>query len=314
MKRRYLLAAASAATLPRLALAQKPVPRIGVLVAGDPEPAWTLFKKAMTALGYIEGRTVAFEYRAADANGAPIDALAADLVRLKVDVIVAILTPSVVAAQRATSTIPIVFFGAAPDNYGVTNVARPDGNITGVFSPSSTLAGKGLQLFREIKPAAKTFGVLLNAQDAFHVPLLRDMETVARAEKIELVTMFLGSRDEMPKAFEAMVARAVDGVLVQPSLGLQAAAELALKYRVPTISFRREFADAGGLFSYGSAQPAIYAMVAEDVDKALKGTSPKNLPVQQASRMELIVNQKTAKALGMTLPPLFLAQADEVIE
>ena len=314
MRRRLLAVGGAAAALPRAAHAQKAVPRVGFLVSGDPEPAWSLFKKAMSDLGYIEGRTVSFEYRAAEGGGARLDQLAAELVRLKPDVLVPILSPSIVALQKFTSTIPIVFFGAAPDTYGITNVARPEGNITGVASPSSTLAGKNLQLFREIRPAMKTFGLLLNEQDPFHVPLQRDIETVARAEKIELVTVLVRSRDEMPKAFDVFAARSVDGVLTQPSIGLEAAADLGLKTRLPTISFRREFAEAGGLFSYGSAQPAIYAIVAADVDKVLKGARPSSLPVQQASRMELVVNQKTAKALGLILPPMFLAQADEVIE
>ena len=146
------------------------------------------------------------------------------------------------------------------------------------------------------------------------MPLRRDIEIVARAEKIELVTILLKSRDEMPRAFDVFVARSVDGVLTQPSIGLQAAADLGLRAGLPTISFRREFVEAGGLFSYGSVLPAIYAIVAADVDKVLKGAPPSRLPVQQASRMELIVNQKTAKALGVVFPSMFLAQADEVIE
>ena len=314
MKRRRLLAmGGAAAVVPRVAFAQKPIPRVGFLVAGDPEPAWSLFKKAMTGLGYIEGRTVAYEYRSADGDGSQLDRLAAELVRLKVDAIVPILSPAIVAARKATSTLPIVFFGAAPDIGGVDNVARPEGNLTGVFSPSSTLAGKGVQLFRAIKPTP-AFGAIVNAQDPFHVPLLRDIQAAATAEKIDLVSALVESRNTLAGTFERMAEKKVSGVIVQPSLGLVACAEIALKLRLPAISFRREFADAGGLYSYGADPAEIQRLVAAAVDKVLKGAKPASLPVQQVTRMELIVNQRTAKALGLTLPPMFLAQADEVIE
>lgn len=314
MRRRGLLAAAgAAAVLPCAAFAQKPIPRVGFLVAGDPEPAWSLFRKAMAALGYVEGRSIAYEYRLADADGRQLDRLAAELVQLKVDLIVPMLTPAIVATRKATATIPIVFFGAAPDIGGVDNVARPQGNLTGVFSPSSTLAGKGLQLFREIRPIA-TFGAIVNAQDPFHVPLLRDIQAVATAEKIDLIPALVKSREALAGTFEWMADKKVTGVIVQPSLGLKACADLAFKLKLPAISFRREFADAGGLYSYGADPAEIQRIVAADVDKVLKGAKPASLPVQQAARMELIVNQKTAKALGLTLPSMFLAQADEVIE
>ncbi len=314
MRRRDLFAAASvAAVLPRLALAQKAVPRVGFLVAGDPEPAWSLFRKAMAELGHVEGRTIAYEYRVSDTDAARLDRHAAELVRLKVDVLVPILSPAIVAARKATSTIPIVFFGAAPDIGGVSNVARPEANLTGVFSPSSTLAGKGVQLFREIKET-RVFGAIVNAQDPFHVPLLRDIQTAATAEKLELVAALVNARDALAAAFRSMADKGVAGVIVQPSLGLEECAAIALKLRLPAISFRREFADAGGLYSYGANPAEIQRLVAASVDKVLKGAKPSNLPVQQAIRMELIVNQKTARALGLILPPMFLAQADEVIE
>lgn len=305
--------AGAATAFPGLALAQKEMPRVGFLVAGDPEPAWSLFRKAMAELGHVEGRTISYEYRVSDSDGARLDQLAAELVSLKINVLVPILSPAIVAARKATSTIPIVFFGAAPDIGGIDNVARPEGNLTGVFSPSSTLAGKGVQLFREIKPTT-VFGAIVNAQDPFHVPLLRDIRAVAAAEKIDLVPLLVKSRDELPAAFQSMADKGVAGVVVQPSLGLEACAALALKLRLPAISFRREFADAGGLYSYGANPAELQRLVAASVDKVLKGTKPSSLPVQQATRMELIVNQKTARALDLVLPPMFLAQADEVIE
>ena len=314
MKRRRLFALAGAAAgAPRMAFAQKPMPRVGFLISGDPEPAWSLFKKAMTALGHIEGRTIVYDLRTSDTDAAHLDRLAAELVGLKVDVLVPILSPAIVAAKKATSTIPIVFFGAAPDIGGIDNVARPQGNLTGVFSPSSTLAGKGMQLFREIRPV-RSFGAIVNEQDPFHVPLLRDIQAVATAEKIDLVPILVKSQDALVAAFQSMLDTSVAGVIVQPSLGLEACAAIALKLRLPAISFRREFADAGGLYSYGANPGELQRLVAAGVDKVLKGAKPASLPVQQATRMELIVNQKSAKLLGLTLPPMFLAQADEVIE
>jgi putative ABC transport system substrate-binding protein len=311
MRRRHFVALASAAALPAQA---QTVPRIGFLMAGDAEPTWTLFRKAMAELGYIEGRTVTFEFRAAEAAGARLDEFAVDLVRIKVDAIVPVLAPAIAAAKRATSTIPIIFNGGAPDTGMVSSMARPEGNLTGVSSASATLAGKGIQLFHEIKPATKVFGVLLNVPDPFHVPLQREIEAVGRAEKIDIVPVLLKSRDELPQAFDAMARRGVDGVSIQPSLGLEATAALALKHRLAAISFRREFAEVGGLMSYGADQAEINRAVAGYVDKILKGARPADLPVQQASRIELIVNQKTARALGLVFPPMFLARADEVIE
>lgn len=311
MRRRHLLALAGGFALP--AHAQK-VPRVGFLVAGDAEPSWTLFRKGMADLGYVEGRSVAFDYRDAGVNPGDIDRMAAALVERQVDVIVAVLSQAITAARRATSRIPIVFFGAAPDIGGVNNVARPEGNVTGVFSPSSTLAGKGLQLFREIKIDTSSFGLLLNALDPFHVPLQRDVEAAARAEKISTTSFLIKGRDELPAAVEAMARTGLDCMLAQPSLGFDAPAALALRHRLPAISFRREFAEAGGLMTYGANQADNMRVVATYVDRLLKGARPADLPAQQASRFELVVNQKTARALGIVLSPMFLARVDEVIE
>jgi putative ABC transport system substrate-binding protein len=317
MRRRHLLALAGAtaggAVFP--AHAQKSaMPRVGFLVAGDAEPSWTLFRNAMADLGYVEGRTIAFEYRSSGTNYSRLDELAESLVRLQVKVIVAVLSQAIAAGKKATSTIPIVFNGAAPDTGTVTNLARPEGNLTGVFGSSATVAGKCIQLFHDIIPGSKTIGVLLNVPDPFHAPLLREIETASRAERMEIVPVMIKTPDELPAAFDALASRRVDGVMIQPSLGLNVTAALALKHRLPSVSIRREFAAAGGLLAYGASQADITRTVAGYVDKVLKGSRPADLPVQQATRFELIVNQKTAKALGLVLTPMFLARADEVIE
>ena len=311
MRRRHLLALAGALPLSARAQGMK---RVGFLVTGDPEPTWFLFRKGMTEAGYVEGRTVAYEYRPVDAPGPRLDAAAAELAGLKVDVIVTILTPAIAAMRRATSTVPIAWMGADPETTGIRNLSRPEGNVTGVYSPSSTLAGKALQLFHEMRPETRLFGLLLNPGDPFHVPLQRDIETVARAEKIDLVIELPKSRDDIGASFDALIKRGVAGVLVQPSLGLEIAARLALEKRVPAISFRREFVEAGGLMSYATDYADLTRILGRQVDQLLKGVSPSDIPVQQSTRFEMIVNRKTAAALGIALPPTFLARTDEVIE
>ena len=311
MKRRHLLALAGA--FPFAARAQAPK-RVGFLIAGDAEPAWSLFRKAMANVGHAEGRTVTYEYRAGGTDEARLAAMADELVRLKVDVLVAALLPAIVAARKATATIPIVFFAGSPELAGIGNVARPEGNATGVFSPSPTLAGKAVQLFHEIRPELKTLGVLLNAQDPFRVPLLAGIEPVAKSEQLELVTAYVGSHDELEPAVARMGERKVGGLFVQPTLGLKELALLALKYSLPAISFRREFAEAGGLLTCGIDPADNYRIIADYVDKVLKGAAPSSLPVQQATRTEIVVNRKTATALGITLSPTFAARVDEVIE
>ena len=316
MKRRRLLAVAgaSAALHAAAAHAQRPMPRIGFLIAGDREPLWMLFRKAMAELGYVEGRTIKYEYRVADAGRGELPVMAAELVTLNVDIIVAVLTPAINAARAATSKIPIVFYGGAIATGTVTNIARPEGNFTGVAGATAVLAGKSVQLFHEIKPTTKALGLLLNEPDPFRVPLQREVETAGKAQQIEITAMMLKGRDELPAAYEEMVRRRVDGVLVQPSLPLEMAATLAVKSRLAAVSYFREFALAGGLISLGADEVDICRIVAGYVDRVLKGTRPADLPVQQVTKFELVVNQKTARSLGLTLSPMFLTRADEVIE
>ena len=316
MKRRRLLAVAgaSAALHAAAAHAQRPLPRIGFLIAGAPEPFWTLFRKAMADLGYVEGRTIKYEYRVADAGRGELPAMAAELVALNVDVIVAVLTPAINAARAATTKIPIVFYGGVTATGTVTNIARPEGNFTGVAGATVVLAGKSVQLFHEIKPATKALGLLLNEPDPFHVAMQRAVDAAGKAQQIEIVPIMVKGRDELPAAYEEMVRRGVDGVLVHPSLPLEMAATLALKNRLAAVSYFRAFALAGGLISLGADQADICRLVAGYVDRVLKGARPADLPVQQVTKFELVVNQKTARALGLTLSPMFLARADEVIE
>lgn len=304
------LAGAAVTTLP--AHAQR-APHIGLLYAADPEPSLGLLRKGMTALGYVEGRTVVYDVRVAGTGG-DLNALARALVETKPDVIVPVLSPAVTAVRPLTSTIPIVFNAGAPSIGLVSNVARPEGNMTGVFAPSTGFAGKGLQLFREFRPTVKRVGMLLNANDPFHVPLRQDVESVARAEGIETIPAELASREELPRAVEEMARTGVDAVLVQPSLGLQGAAALSVQHRLPAYSFRREFVEAGGLLSYGGDQAELHRLLASQIDRILKGAKPADLPVLQSDKVELVVNRKTAQALGIDFPAMFLARVDEVVE
>ena len=318
MKRRQLLAGAgawAAGAIGVSANAQRPaVPTVGCLIAGDPEPLWTFFRTAMTELGYVEDRTIKYEYRVAYAGRGQLAPMASELVALNVDAIVAVLTPAIEAARAATQKIPILFNGGAPETGIVTNVARPEGNLTGVWGATSMLAGKSVQVFHEIKPTTRTLGLLLNAPDPFYVPLQREVEAAGKAQQVEVVSLMLKGREELEAACGELARRGVDGVLVQPSLSLQAAAQSALKSRLPAISFRREFTAAGGLLSLGADQAALARTLAGFVDRVLKGARTVDLPIQQATKFELVVNQKTARALGLTLSPMFLTRADEVIE
>jgi putative tryptophan/tyrosine transport system substrate-binding protein len=316
MRRRRLLslAVATAASTVVTAHAQRPMPRVGFLLAGDPEPMWTLFRKAMADLGYLEDRTIKYEYRVAFAGRGELSVMAAELVALNVDVIVAVLTPAINAARAATTKIPIVFYGGVTATGTVTNIARPDGNFTGVAGATVFLAGKSVQLFHEIKPATKALGLLLNEPDPFHVAMQREVDAAGKAQQIEIVPIMVKSRDELPAAYEEMVRRRVDGVLVHPSLPLEMAATLAVKNRLAAVSYFRAFALAGGLISLGADQADICRLMAGYADRVLKGARPADLPVQQVAKFELVVNQKTARALGLALSPMFLTRADEVIE
>jgi putative tryptophan/tyrosine transport system substrate-binding protein len=317
VKRRHLLAVAgaSAAFPAGPAFAQRPaMPKVGFLMGGDPEPMWTPFRKAMADLGYVEDRTVKYEYRVAFAGRDELSAMAAELVALNADVIVAVLTPAINAARAATTKIPIVFYGGAVATGTVTNIARPDGNFTGVAGATALVAGKSVQLFHEIKPTTKVLGLLLNEPDPFRVPLQREVEAAGKTQQIEIVPMMVKGGGELPAAYEEMMRRGVDGMLVQPSLPLAMAATLAVKSRLAAVSYFREFALAGGLISLGADQADIFRTVAGYVDRVLKGAKTTDLPVQQVTKFELVVNQKTARALGLTLSPMFLTRADEVIE
>ena len=319
MQRRFFLAlTAIAAASPVVLWAQqtKKLPRIGVLVGSNPEPFLSLFQDGLRKLGYVEGKTAQIEFRSAEGKMSLLPGMAAELVRLKVDIIVALQTPAVQAAKQATSEIPIVMAGAGdPVGTGlVASLARPGGNVTGLSATTADLGGKLLELILEIRPSAKRVAVLANVTDPFMRPFLEQIQIASRAMAIETPAFLIREAEELNAAFSEMTRRQVKAIVVQPSLPRKAVVDLALKHRLPAISPSGGFPDDGGLISYSAKPPDIYREAAAYVDKILKGAKPADLPVQQPTKFELVVNLKTAKAIGVTIPKSVLARADRVIE
>jgi putative ABC transport system substrate-binding protein len=320
MRRREFLTFASVAVLSPLAsAAQQPkVPTIGALVIGntDPEEFWRVFRQGLRDLGYVEGQNIRFEFRSAEGQANRLPELAAALVRLKVDVIVTWFTPPTQAAKQATRQIPIVMADAGdPVGMGlVASLARPGGNVTGIAGMTAELSGKCIELIREMLPAARRVTALANATDPFSKPFLEQVQLGGEATGTMINPIKISSREEFEAAFAAMEKERPDAVIVQPSLPSKRAAELALKHRVPAVSVPRRFAEEGGLMSYSPRIADLYRKAAVYVDKILKGAQPADLPLEQPTIFELVINLKTAKALGLTVPPIFLARADELIE
>jgi putative ABC transport system substrate-binding protein len=267
-------------------------------------------------LGYVDGQSIRFEVRSDQGKATRLPELAAELVQLKVDIIVTWFTPAARAAKEATREIPIVMALAGnPVETGlVETLARPGGNVTGLSGVGAELAGKSVEAIVDILSSARRVAALGNAPDPFSEPFLEKIQLSGKASGITIDSMMINAADELEAAFAAMKKARPDAVIVQPSLGLKRPIELALKYRIPAISLFREFAEEGGLMSYSSANADIYRRAAAFVDKILKGVSPAELPVEQPTKFDLVINLKTAKALGLNVPPSLLAIADEVIE
>ena len=308
------------AAWPLMARAQEPakLPVIGALVIGNTDPGqfWREFRQALRDLGYVEGQNIRFEFRSAEGQVNRLPELAAELVRLKVDVIVAWFTPTAVAAKQVTSEIPIVMAETGdPIATGlVASLPRPGGNVTGIASVSAELAGKSVQLIRDMLPSARRVAALANATDPFSKPFLEQIKLGGEATGTTINPVSIGGNEELEAAFAAMEKDRPDAVIVQPSLPSRRAAELALKQRVPAVSVPRWFAEEGGLMSYSPRYADLFHKAAVYVDKILKGAHPADLPVEQPTHFELVINMKTAKALGLAIPETFVLRADEVIE
>jgi putative tryptophan/tyrosine transport system substrate-binding protein len=293
-------------------------PRIGALVLGNPDPEafWRTFREGMRDLGYIEGQSILFEFRSAGGKANLLPDLAAELVRLKVDVIVAFQTPAVTAAKQATNDIPIVMSPAGdPVGTGlVASLARPGGNVTGLAGIAAELSGKNVELIRELLPSAHRVAVLASANNPFTKPFLEQSRLAGRTLGIEIQTILIAGGKELDAAFATMIDGQVDAVIVQASLPHKPTIDLALKHRLPAVSPNDAFVEEGGLLSYSANLSDLFRKAAGYVDKILKGNKPADLPVEQPTKYKLAVNLKTAKSLGLEIPPTLLARADEVIE
>jgi putative ABC transport system substrate-binding protein len=298
--------------------------RIGILgeKAADPSEArlWQVFRLALRERGWIEGENLLIESRWAEGNTAKLPALAAELVRLKVDLIVTRGSTYVQGAQQVTSSLPIVFLmHADPVGTGhVASLARPGGHITGLANLQTDLAPKRLEFLRAAVPEATRIAVLLNPETPSHTTALKALEEAARTLQVQLQPVVARSGAELEDAFAAMARAHAKAVLVLsfgPYIAArQRLAELALRYRLPTTFGEREHTEAGGLMSYSPYLDDLLRRGAIYVDKILKGAKPADLPVEQATKFELVINLKTAKAIGLAIPHSLLLRADQVIE
>jgi putative ABC transport system substrate-binding protein len=298
------------------------VPRVGILspIFSAASPQMGAFREGLRALGYIEGQNVILEFRTAEGRFERLPDLAVELIRLKVDVIVTGGPPAPKAAKQATSTIPIVFaVEGDPVAEGlVASLAQPGGAVTGLSSLAPELVGKQLELLREAAPSISRVAVLQNPDDQSHPGMLRQAEAASRALGVRLQVLQARSPAEIDAAFTAIARQRADSLLVlrDPLFLAQRTRTVALaaKSRLPAVYGLREEAEAGGLMSYGANLAALYRRAAAYVDKILKGAKPADLPVEQPMRFELVVNLKTAKALGLSFPPSILIRADQVIQ
>ena len=305
-----------------VAEAQQPkiAPRIGILTLASDDPLAKVLREGLRELGYVEGQNIVFEHRFVEGKVDRLPDLAAELVRLKVEVIVARSTPVVQAAKNATNTIPIVI--SVPDSVGsgfVGSLARPGGNITGTSSIMPELAGKRLELLREILPKLSRVAFLAHGGDPSHPQFIKQVQDAAESVRLQVQPVVVKGSEEFESAFSAIARERAGAVIIQPLfagvLGLAGPiAELATKNRLPTISDGLRFAEAGGLIYYGPDQLALWRRIPIYVDRILKGAKPADLPVEQPTKFELVINLKTAKQIGLTIPPNVLARADKVIK
>jgi len=326
MRRRdfITLFGSAAAVWPLAARAQQAekIPRIGFLSpAAVLSPRDRRFLQALHGLGYFEGKNILIEYRFAGGKFKRLPGLAAELVRLDVDVIVAVVTQASLAAKAATKTIPVVMLAVSdPVASGlVTSLARPGGNITGTSSQTAEVSGKSLQLLKEVVPKLSRVAVLWNPANAiFQAQLLKATERAAGVLGLQLREFGARNTDELDRAFTAISKANVGALMVlgDPTLVAHKARiiDFAAKHRLPAIYATENHAEAGGLMTYGPDMAGQFERAAFYVDKILKGAKPADLPVEQPTKFELVINMKTAKALGLTIPLPLLGRADKVID
>jgi putative ABC transport system substrate-binding protein len=293
--------------------------RIGVLGNENSSP-WEGFRQRLRDLGYIDGRNVTMEWRWSEGKTDRLPALAQELVALRPDVIVASGTQAVRAAKQATSTIPIVMaVSSHPEKIGlVESLARPGGNVTGLTNVALELQGKRLELLKEIAPAVSRVALLWNPASPVEPFGFRELLAAAPAVGVQIQSVEVRGPDDFPAAFAAVAAQRAQALQVHGNpvnfKGRQAIADFALRNRLPSIYEERIFVEVGGLMSYAPSFTDLFGRAATYVDRIVKGAKPADLPVEQPTKFELVINQKTARALGLTVPPSVLLRADQVIE
>jgi ABC-type uncharacterized transport system substrate-binding protein len=325
MRRREFitLLGGAVAAWPVAARAQRPKPPtigyLGATTAAAEKSRTDAFVLRLRELGWVEGRTVAIEYRWSEGRDDRFTEIAAEFVRLKVDLILATATQAALVSKQATATIPIVF-GLAGDPLGtglVDSLARPGGNVTGLSNQAADLGGKRLEILREVVPGLRRLAILANAGYPGAMPEMREIEAAARTLGIEVPLFEIRHREEIATVFDANKSRAgalyVVGDTFMNSNRVRIAT-LAVAARLPTMYVHRDYVEAGGLISYGANIQNMFRRAAELVDKILRGVKPGDLPVEQPTKFDLVVNLTTAKALGLEVSPQLLARADEVIE
>ena len=314
---RVIGGAGAAAAWPLAAGAQQSrIYTLGVLTLPNPGPLLTALREGLRVAGYIEGGNLRLEIRSAPGRPDLQLEKATELVRLKVDLIVTFFTPAALAAKHATRDIPIVMAGAGdPVETGiVTSLARPGGNVTGQSSGGAEVAGKSVELIRELIPAARRVGVLADESDPFAKAYVAQIGEAARSASMEMEPIITRPGQPLDDIFGMLSGKHVDGLLIQGSIATKEMLDLAIKYRLPAVTSIRLGPALGALASYGSDYLALARQSAVYVEKILKGAKPADLPVSFPTKFLLIINLKTAKILGLTLPPILLARADEVIE
>jgi putative ABC transport system substrate-binding protein len=325
MRRREFITLFSGAAVgwPLAARAQAPMPVIGYLSSlrqADSVRFDAAFRRGLSDMGYIEGQNVSVEYRWITDRYDPLPAMAADLLQRQVAVILALGPPAVLAAKAATQTVPIVFVtGADPLKFGfVASFNQPGGNITGIWLVTTVLAEKRLQLLHELIPKAELIALLVNPTSPVAEPQTRDAQAAAGALGLKLTVLNAVTENDFDRVFATLVRQRADALLVSADPFLSSRREqlvaLTARHAIPTLFELREFVETGGLMSYGPVLSDGYYKGGIYVGRVLKGMRPADLPVEQVNKFELILNLKTARALGLTLPPTLLALADEVIE